>query len=259
MLAQLPRTLDELAGGRETDFGVSVPLSSAGERTERVIAMTKPTFAVVLSGCGVQDGSEIQEVVLTLLAIDRSGGIYQCFAPDIPQRDVIDHVSGQPMAERRNALVESARIARGRIKPLSAFDPAEFDALVLSGGYGAAKTLSSFAEDGPDCSIQSDVERAIRGTAAAGKPIGAMCIAPVLVARVLGEVDVTVGSDAGTAADLEEMGAHHHVAGRGEVVADLFRKVVTSPCYMLESRIGQIAEGTEAVVRALIGMMGGAA
>lgn len=217
--------------------------------------MSKPMFAVVLSGCGVYDGSEIHEAVLTLLAIDRAGGTYQCFAPDVAQRDVVNHLTGQPAGESRNALVEAARIARGRIKPLSAFDAAGFDALVFPGGFGAAKTLSSFAVDGADCSVHPDVAAAIKGMAAAGKPIGALCIAPAIMAKVLGEVELTIGNDAGTAAALEQLGARHRNAGHGEVVVDRARKVVTTPCYMLDARIGQVADGAEAAVRALIDLM----
>lgn len=219
--------------------------------------MTKPMFAIVLSGCGVQDGAEIHEAVLTLLAIDRHGAGYQCFAPDIAQRDVVNHLTGQPVpGESRNVLVESARIARGRIKPLSTFSPAAFDGLILPGGFGAAKNLSSFAVDGPECSVDPDVDAAIRGMAAAGKPIGALCIAPAVVARVLGTVEVTIGSDAGTAAAIEQMGARHRAAGHGEVVVDAARKLVTTPCYMLNASISQIAEGADAVVRGMLDLMG---
>lgn len=217
--------------------------------------MTKPSFAVVLSGCGVYDGTEIHEAVLTLLAIDSQGGSYACFAPDIAQRDTINHLTGQPMAEGRNVLVESARIARGKVKPLSAFAPADFDALIFPGGFGAAKNLSSFAVDGPDCAVDADVERAVRLMAQAGKPIGALCIAPAILARVLGGVDLTIGSDAGTASALEQMGARHHTTTHGEVVVDKSRKLVTTPCYMLDATVSQIADGANAAVRALMEML----
>ncbi len=185
--------------------------------------MTKPRFAVILSGCGVQDGTEIHEAVLTLLAIDRHGGSSRCFAPDVAQRDVVDHLSGRATGETRNVLVESARIARGSVDALAAFDPAEFDVLIFPGGFGAAKNLCSFAVDGPDCTVQPDVRRAIEGMAALGKPIGALCIAPALLARVLDGVDLTIGDDADTAAALERMGARHHDAGRGQAVVDRCR------------------------------------
>lgn len=218
--------------------------------------MTTPKFAVVLSGCGVYDGSEIHEAVLTLLAIDRNGGSYQCFAPDVAQREVVDHLSGTPVGESRNVLVESARIARGKIKPLATFNAGEFDALVFPGGFGAAKNLSSFAVDGPDCSVHPDVERAVKAMTAQGKPVGALCIAPAVLARLLTGVELTIGDDAATAAALEQMGARHCTAGRGEVVIDRARRVVTSPCYMLDSGIGQIADGADATVRALIELIG---
>jgi enhancing lycopene biosynthesis protein 2 len=217
--------------------------------------MSKPVFAVVLSGCGVYDGSEIHEAVLTLLAIDRQGGVARCFAPDIAQSDVVDHLRGQAVAESRNVLVESARIARGHIQPLSAFDPARVDAIVFPGGFGAAKNLSTFAALGPDCAVLPEVETAIAGMIALGKPVGALCIAPALLARVLAGVELTVGNDAGTVQTVEKMGARHVEAGHGQAVIDRARKVVTSPCYMLDASIAQIADGADAVVRALIGLM----
>jgi enhancing lycopene biosynthesis protein 2 len=216
---------------------------------------TKPCFAVVLSGCGVNDGTEIHEAVLTMLAIDRRGGRYQCLAPDVKQLDVVDHLTGQATSESRNVLVESARIARGKIKNLATFNPAEYDALVFPGGFGAAKNLSSFAVDGPDCSVNPEVERAIKGMVALGKPVGALCISPVLLARVLGAVELTIGDDAGTAAAVEQMGASHHAAGHGQVVVDAARRVVTSPCYMLDATISQIAEGADNVVKELLALV----
>lgn len=219
--------------------------------------MTKTSFAVVLSGCGVNDGAEIHEAVLTMLAIDRVGGAYQCFAPDIPQFDVVNHVTGEQAAESRNVLVESARIARGRIRPLAVFDARQFDALIFPGGFGAAKNLCSFAVDGPDCSVNGDVERAVKAMSAAGKPIGALCIAPAILARVLGAVDLTIGTDAGTASALEQMGAHHINKGHGEIVVDNVRRVVSSPCYMLDATISQIDDSAKAVVKALMDMTGG--
>lgn len=217
--------------------------------------MTKPTFAMVLSGCGVYDGSEIHEAVLTLLAIDRQGGCCQCFAPDIAQRDVVDHVTGQPSGERRNVLVESARIARGRIKPLSSFAANAFDVLVFPGGFGAAKNLCSFAVDGVECSVNADVEAAVKAMHAAGKPIVALCIAPAIIARVLGGVELTIGSDVGTASALEQMGASHRITGHSEVVVDRRHKVVTSPCYMLDARIGQVADGADAAIHAALALL----
>ncbi|RAU22038.1 isoprenoid biosynthesis protein ElbB [Paramagnetospirillum kuznetsovii] len=217
----------------------------------------KPKFAVVLSGCGVYDGAEIHEAVLTLLAIDRHGGSYQCFAPDRPQMHVVNHLTGQPAEESRNVLVESARIARGQIKDVAQFNPADFDAMIFPGGFGAAKNLCSFAVDGPDCSVDPATETAVKAMAAAKKPIGALCIAPALMAKIMGDgVDVTIGNDPGTAEAIEKMGAKHKTAGHGQVVVDAKHKLATSPCYMLDASISQIAEGADNTVKTLIGMMG---
>jgi enhancing lycopene biosynthesis protein 2 len=215
----------------------------------------KPQIAVVLSGCGFKDGSEIHEAVLTLLAIDRQGAAYQCFAPDVRQRDVIDHLSGKTTADIRNVLVESARIARGDIRDLATFSVDAFDGLIFPGGFGAAKSLCSFAADGIACTVEPSVERVIRSMHAAAKPIGALCIAPVILARVLGTVELTVGNDAKTAAALASMGARHRSSGHGEVVVDRAARVVTTPCYMLDSTVGQIADGADALVKALIEMI----
>jgi enhancing lycopene biosynthesis protein 2 len=199
----------------------------------------KPAFAVILSGCGVYDGSEIHEAVLTLLAIDKAGGSYACFAPDIAQHHVINHLSGQEMGETRNVLVESARIARGKVKNLNEFDPAQHDAMIFPGGFGAAKNLCSFAFEGPGCKVDPDVEKAVRAMHAAKKPIGALCIAPALMARILGKVEVTIGNDAGTAEALGSMGAKH-----------------CNTTHMLDATISQIALGAENSVKALIGLIG---
>lgn len=207
-----------------------------------------PRIAVVLSGCGVYDGAEIHEAVMTLLAIDRHGAQAVCFAPNVAQMHVVDHLTGQPTAESRNVLTESARIARGAIADLAGFKAADVDAMIFPGGFGAAKNLCSFAVDGPDCTVDPSVEAAIKAMRAAGKPIGGLCIAPALLARVLGRVELTIGNDAATAQAIEAMGAHHRVAGHGQAVVDAGLKVVTSPCYMLDASISQIADGADAVV-----------
>ncbi|HVI52575.1 MAG TPA: isoprenoid biosynthesis glyoxalase ElbB [Candidatus Sulfotelmatobacter sp.] len=212
----------------------------------------KPRIAVVLSGCGVYDGAEIHEAVMTLLAIDRHGGEAVCFAPNVDQMHVVDHLTGQPTGERRNVLVESARIARGAISDLASFRAADVDAVVFPGGFGAAKNLCSFAVDGPECKVEPSVDAAIKAMRFAGKPIGALCIAPALLARVLGRGEVTIGNDEGTAKAIEAMGAKHTVAGHGQAVVDQGLKVVTSPCYMLDATIAQIADGADAVVTALL-------
>jgi enhancing lycopene biosynthesis protein 2 len=209
-------------------------------------------FAVVLSGCGVYDGTEIHEAVLTLLAIVKNGGSYQIFAPDIEQHHVMNHFTGKETQEKRNVLVESARIARGKILALSSFDAAAFDALIFPGGFGCAKNLSSFAFKGSDCTVNMDVEKAVRAMVTADKPIGALCIAPVIFAKILSDIDITIGNDLQTALKTEKMGAHHHNTQHAEVIKDKKLKVFTTPCYMLDANIAQIAEGADNIVKAMI-------
>ncbi len=209
-------------------------------------------FAVVLAGNGVYDGAEIHEATLSMYAIRKQGATYDVFAPDMEQHHVVNHLDGEEMKEKRNVLVEAARIARGNIRPLDQFDPAGYDALLFPGGFGAAKNLSTFAFDGPDCKVQPDVEKAIRGMHAAGKPIAALCIAPVLLARVLGEVKLTIGQDEGTAQAVQKLGATHETTNHGEVVIDEKNKLFTTPCYMLDADIAQIGDGAENIVRAVL-------
>jgi len=213
-------------------------------------------FALILSGCGVFDGAEIHETTLSMLAITRQGGSYQSFAPDIDQHHVINHMNGQEMDESRNVLVESARIARGKIRDLKEFKAQDFDALLFPGGFGAAKNLSSWAFEGAGAMVLPEVEEAIRGMLKDHKPIGALCISPVILAKVLGEVKLTIGNDRGTAEAIESLGATHMDTTHGEVVVDTTLKVVTTPCYMLDATIGQIADGAENVVKALMQLMG---
>jgi enhancing lycopene biosynthesis protein 2 len=216
--------------------------------------MAKKNVAVVLSGCGVFDGAEIHESVLALLALDRQGAAYRCFAPDMDQFHVINHISGNEMDESRNVLIESARIARGQIKALSEFDAAAFDALLLPGGFGAAKNLSNLAFAGPECEVNADLQYAVTAMAEAGKPIGALCISPAVIARILPGAKVTIGEDAGTAGAIEAMGGVHQKTTHAEIVIDERLKLVTSPCYMLDASISQIADGAENTVRALLEM-----
>ena len=212
-------------------------------------------FAVVLAGCGVYDGAEIHEATLTLLAIDRHNVEYQCFAPDVNQAHVVNHLTGKEMKETRNVLAESARIARGKIKPLSQFNEKEFDAVIFPGGFGVAKNLCTFAFDGVKCSVNPDAQRVIRSMHTAGKPIGALCISPVLITKVLGGLKVTIGNDPETADAIRAMGGQHVHSAPGEVIVDQKNKIVTSPCYMLDSSISQIAEGAENVVKAILKML----
>ncbi len=212
-------------------------------------------FAVVLSGCGVFDGAEIHEATLTMLAIMKEGAEYQVFAPDIPQYHVINHITGEEMNESRNVLIESARIARGDIKDLKDYNPSGFDALIFPGGFGAAKNLCDFAFNGSDCSINNDVSNAILKTAEQGKPIGALCISPVIVAKVFGDVELTIGQDEGTAEAVEKMGATHKQTNHGDVIRDVKHNVFTTPCYMLDANILQIWDGADNIVKAMMERM----
>lgn len=209
-------------------------------------------IAVVLAGCGVYDGAEIHEATLTLLAISQQGASYQCFAPNIDQAHVVNHLTGEEMNESRNVLIEAARIARGNIKALSEYKAADYDAIIFPGGFGVAKNLCTFAFDGPDCSVNSEVEQAIRSTIVADKPVGALCISPALIAKVLGDVEVTIGQDVGTANAIEMLGAKHVTTTHGEIIVDEKYKVITTPCYMLDANISQIADGANKVVAKLL-------
>lgn len=218
--------------------------------------MTKKQVAVVLSGCGVFDGAEIHESVLSLLALAQQGAAYQCFAPDITQHHVVNHLNGEEMDETRSVLVEAARIARGDIKPLAEFDASEFDALLLPGGFGAAKNLSNLAFEGPNCSVDPSLTGAVNAMLEAGKPIGALCISPAVLAKIFEgkAAKLTIGSDPGTIGAIEAMGCKHRETTHGEIVIDEQYKLVTSPCYMLDANIAQIAEGAQNTVKALLKM-----
>lgn len=215
----------------------------------------KKKFAIVLAGCGVYDGAEIHEATLTMLAISRQNAEYQCFAPDIDQAHVVNHLTGNEMNEKRNVLVESARIARGNILSLADFNSSDYDAIIFPGGFGVAKNLCSFAFDGSDCSVNADVQKAVNEMFRAGKPIGALCISPVLISRIIGGAEVTIGNDPSTASAVETMGGKHIEANHGEVVVDKRNRIVTTPCYMLDANISQIAEGADNIVRTILGMI----
>ncbi|MFD2640761.1 isoprenoid biosynthesis glyoxalase ElbB [Pseudomonas japonica] len=205
--------------------------------------MTKKV-AVILSGCGVYDGAEIHESVITLLRLDQRGAQVQCFAPNIAQLHVINHLTGEQMPESRNVLVESARIARGNIKDLREADVDDFDALIVPGGFGAAKNLSSFAVDGPGCTVHPDVLVVAEAFAEAGKPVGLICISPALAAKIYGPgVVCTIGNDADTSAAIVKMGGTHEECDVHDIVEDTQRKLVTTPAYMLAQSISDAAGG----------------
>lgn len=217
--------------------------------------MPTKNIAVILAGCGHRDGSEIHEATLTLWAIHKHGAEYQCFAPNVRQHHVLNHLTGEEMPEQRNVLIESARIARGKVKDLAQFDAADFDGLVIPGGVGAAKNLCTYAFDGPNCTVNPDVAQAIQAMYHAKKPLGALCIAPVILAKVLGKVTVTVGQDSATAADISAMGGCHAPTWQGEIAIDRANKLVTTPCYMLDSRVDQIGTGADNLIKAMLELM----
>ncbi len=212
---------------------------------------------VILSGCGVYDGSEIHEAVITMLALDRRGAEMVICAPDIPQMHVVNHLTGEVAeGESRNVLVESARIARGAIQDIATVKADDLDALIIPGGFGAAKNLCDFAVKGPDCTVHPQVARLVREVHGQGKPVAAVCIAPAILASVLGEESpaLTIGTDENTAAALEKMGAQHLSCPVTEFVVDKERKLITTPAYMLAQRISEAAEGIEKTVQALLDM-----
>ncbi len=212
-------------------------------------------IAIVLSGCGVYDGSEIYEVVLTLLSIEKAGAQFKCFAPDITQHHVIDHISGKEINQTRNVLTESARIVRGNIQCLEELSPAEFDGIIIPGGFGVAKNLSDFAFKSSNLTILPKLESIIREFNEHSKPIGLICIAPALSGKVFnGDVRFTIGQDQNTANAIEKTGAQHVTSKVNEIVIDEQAKLVTTPAYMLASSITEAEKGITKLVNKIISM-----
>lgn len=206
-------------------------------------------IGIVLSGCGVYDGSEIHEAVLTLLALARRGAEVICFAPDKNQSDVINHVTGEAMPETRNVLVEAARIARGDIHPLAQASADELDALIVPGGFGAAKNLSSFATEGSACHVDPDLKALALAMHSAGKPLGFICIAPAMLPKIFDfPLRLTIGTDIDTAEIVEEMGGEHVPCPVDDIVVDEDNKIVTTPAYMLAQNIAEAATGIDKLV-----------
>jgi enhancing lycopene biosynthesis protein 2 len=217
----------------------------------------KKKVGVLLAGCGVKDGSEIHEATLTLYFLDKCGAECVCMAPNRDQLDVIDHTTGNPGSQKRNVLVESARIARGNILDVLSVSAGNIDAIIIPGGFGAAKNLCTFAKDGPDCSVDEGVAKLLREMHRQKKPIGALCIAPSLLARLFGNdfpVELTIGGDPGTASALEKMGAKHKNAKVDEIVIDSGNRIVTTPCYMLAQGIREVGAGVEKLVNKIMEM-----
>jgi enhancing lycopene biosynthesis protein 2 len=208
--------------------------------------------AVVLSGCGFLDGAEIRESVITLLEIARNNADYDIFAPDIQQSEVVNHLTGEKTLEVRNVLQESARIARGKISPLSKLEAEQYSALIIPGGFGVAKNLSDFAQKGSECIVLEGFRNAILGFVRLKKPVGAICIAPAVVAAVLG-VDyapsLTIGDDEGVAREIEKLGARHMVCQTEEIHLDFANKIVSCSAYMREDDLAKIGEGIAKLVK----------
>ncbi|MCG9677366.1 isoprenoid biosynthesis glyoxalase ElbB [Vibrio sp. Isolate24] len=210
-------------------------------------------IAVILSGSGVFDGAEIHESVLALHAIEKQGASWHCFAPDIDQLHVINHITGEEMPENRNVLIEAARIARGNIEDVAKLNAEEFDALVLPGGFGAAKNLTDFAINGAECSINTHVASACRAFAQARKPAGYLCIAPAIIPMIYGNgVKGTIGNDEATASAFSALGGEHINCEVGDIVFDEENKVLSTPAYMLAGSISQAASGIDKLVRKLV-------
>lgn len=204
--------------------------------------------AVLLNGCGHRDGSEIHEAVLTLLAIEEEGADWEAVALNLDQAAVLNHLDGtvDRAGSSRNMLKESARIARGRIKNLLDVNPNEYAALIIPGGNGTAANLCNFATAGKDMVVQKDVAQLLRSFHASGRPIGAICISPMLIASVFGKsgVKITLGETEGPAPEAAaHMGARLRRCGAKECVIDPELKIVTTPAYMLNAGVADIAQG----------------
>ena len=216
-------------------------------------------IGVLISGCGVNDGAEIHESVITMLALDRAGVEAVMMAPNIDQMHVVNHYTGQEMDEFRNVLVESSRIARGNIKDMAEVTGNDIDALIIPGGFGVVKNLCDYAMAGSECSINPDVFRLVTEVHLLQKPIGAICIAPAMMAKILGEQDesaeMTIGSDESTANDIKTMGSTHVTCSVTEMVVDKEKKIITTPAYMEAQSIKEAAEGIEKLVVEILSMV----
>ena len=213
-------------------------------------------IGVLLSGCGVFDGSEIHEAVLTLLFLDRAGAEIVCMAPDVDQMHVINHLTQEVSDEKRNVLVESARIARGAIQNVKEVNAGDIDALIIPGGFGAAKNLSDFAVSGVEAKVHAEVKRLVDEMVSAEKPVGAICIAPATLTKAMADQkpEVTIGNDAGTASAIEQMGGQHQNCTVDMIHVDQTNRVVTTPAYMLGPSIKDVAIGIEKLVQQTLDM-----
>ncbi len=216
-----------------------------------------PKFAIILSGCGRADGSEIHEATCAMLAIDCLNAQYQCFAPNIEQAVVVNHLTGEPQDEKRSVLIEAARLARGHILDLKDYHPQEYDGIVFPGGLGAVTNWCDFSVSGVSCDVDFGIRKAILDSVKSNVVIGAMCIAPVVIAKVLGSrgVHVTIGNDIGVASAIKKTGAVHEQKQATQVCIDENLKVVTTPAYMLASSIKEVCEGADNMIKAMLKLM----
>lgn len=208
--------------------------------------------AVILGGCGRMDGSEVHESVCTLLSLDKRGVEIHMFAPDIPQTETINHLNNEKSKDTRNVLVEAARIARGNVKDIKVANIQDYDAVFVPGGNGIAKNLFSYAIDGPDFHVHPDVERFLVEGLRAQKPMGFICIAPVLLAKVAGKIGlkvrVTIGNDENVSKTIASLNGIHENCPVSGIVVDEQHQLVTTPAYMLAKRISEVAEGIDHLV-----------
>ena len=213
-------------------------------------------IGVCLSGCGVNDGAEIHESVITALTLDRAGAEIIYTAPDVEQTKVVNHLTGEELNETRNVLVESARIARGEITDLGKLTSDDLDALIFPGGFGAALNLCDFALKGADCHIHPEVKRIIQEILVAQKPLGFICIAPALFARAVKNADmtakITIGNDQATADQIEKLGSQHEICSVDDCIVDEENKIVSTPAYMLAGNISEAASGIEKLVHQIM-------
>ena len=213
-------------------------------------------IGIVLSGCGVNDGSEIHESVITMLELDKAGAEMIVMAPNIDQLHVINHATGEEMDDSRNVLIESARISRGKIEDIAGITSKDLDALIFPGGFGVAKNLSDYAMAGVECSVNPDVLRLSREVHNEGKPIGVICIAPTIMAKILaGETELTIGFDEQIASDIDAMGAKHMLCPVDEIIVDKEKKIVSTPAYMEANSIKEAACGIEKLVAEILTMV----
>lgn len=209
--------------------------------------------AIILSGCGVFDGAEIHESVLTMLHLEMAGASYQCFAPNIDQHHVVNHLNGEEMNQTRNVLVEAARIARGEIQDLDTLNANDFDALAIPGGFGVAKNLSDFAFKGGESTILAALKTTCEAFNQQKKPIAYVCIAPALVGHIHNKgIKATIGNDVDTAAAMSELGAEHVNCHVDDIVVDEAQKVISTPAYMLAQSISEASVGIQKAMNKLI-------